>query len=60
MAAHAGKLTSVAIKSAKHGDRPVRLFDGGGLYLELMPNGSRLKHTRPATDLSRQNDKDYR
>lgn len=41
MAAHTGKLTSVAIKNAKHGDKPVRLFDGGGLYLELMPNGSR-------------------
>ncbi|MET4727388.1 integrase [Lysobacter enzymogenes] len=41
MAAHTGKLTSVTIKNAKHGDKPVRLFDGGGLYLELMPNGSR-------------------
>lgn len=41
MAANTGKLTAVAIKNAKAGDKPVRLFDGGGLYLELMPNGSR-------------------
>ncbi|QWP75069.1 DUF4102 domain-containing protein [Lysobacter sp. K5869] len=41
MAAHAGKFTLVTIKNAKCGDKPVRLFGGGGLYLELMSNGSR-------------------
>ncbi|MGN7917325.1 tyrosine-type recombinase/integrase [Lysobacter sp. 22409] len=41
MAANTGKLTAVAIKNAKAGAKPVRLFDGGGLYMELMPNGSR-------------------
>ncbi|WP_363797449.1 integrase arm-type DNA-binding domain-containing protein [Lysobacter firmicutimachus] len=41
MATSSGKLTSVAIKNAKHGPKAVRLFDGGGLYLELMPNGSK-------------------
>ncbi|WP_394540633.1 Arm DNA-binding domain-containing protein [Lysobacter enzymogenes] len=41
MAANTGKLTALAIKNAKPADKPVRLFDGGGLYLEVMPNGSR-------------------
>lgn len=34
-------LTDKAIRAAKHADRPVRLFDGGGLYLELAPNGGK-------------------
>ncbi len=34
-------LTDKAIRAAKHGDKPVRLFDGGGLYLELAPNGGK-------------------
>ncbi len=37
MAADTGKLTAVAIKSAK----PGKHFDGGGLYLDVRPNGSR-------------------
>lgn len=41
MAANTGKLTALTIKNAKPADKPVRLFEGGGLYLELMPNGSR-------------------
>lgn len=41
MAANTGKLTALAIKNAKPADKPARLFDGGGLYLEVMPNGSR-------------------
>ncbi|MGH8629214.1 MAG: tyrosine-type recombinase/integrase, partial [Burkholderiales bacterium] len=34
-------LTDKAIRAAKHTDKPVRLFDGGGLYLELAPNGGK-------------------
>lgn len=35
-------LTAVEIRKAKPADKPQRLFDGGGLYLEVMPTGSRL------------------
>ncbi len=35
------KLTDTAIRKAKAGDKPRKLGDGGGLYLELQPNGSR-------------------
>ena len=35
------KLTDTAIRNAKHGEKSVKLSDGGGLYLELHPNGSR-------------------
>lgn len=35
------KLTDTAIRKSKPGDKPVKLSDGGGLYLELHPNGSR-------------------
>jgi len=41
MAANTGTLTAVAIRNAKPGAKPVRLFDGGGLYLEVMPTDSR-------------------
>jgi integrase len=34
-------LTDKAIRAARHGDKPVRLFDGGGLYLELAPSGGK-------------------
>lgn len=34
-------LTDKAIQKAKHGERHVRLFDGGGLYLELAPAGGK-------------------
>lgn len=37
MASDAGKLTALAIKAAK----PGKLFDGGGLFLDVRPNGSR-------------------
>jgi hypothetical protein len=36
------RLTDAKVRSAKALDRPVKLFDGGGLYLELSPNGSKL------------------
>lgn len=35
------KLTDAAIRKAKPGEKSVKLSDGGGLYLELHPNGSR-------------------
>ena len=35
------KLTDTAIRKAKHGEKSVKLSDGGGLYLEFHPNGSR-------------------
>jgi len=34
-------LTDTAIKAAKPGSKPLRLFDSGGLYLELAPSGGR-------------------
>ena len=35
-------LSDVAIRRAKPSDKPQRLFDGGGLYLEVMPTGGKL------------------
>lgn len=35
-------LTDTAIKKAKPGDKPLRMFDAGGLYLELATSGSKL------------------
>lgn len=34
-------LTDTAIRKAKPGAKPYKLTDGAGLYLEVMPNGSR-------------------
>ena len=34
-------LTDTTIKNTKPGTKPRRLFDGGGLYLELSPSGGR-------------------
>ena len=34
-------LTDKSIRSAKHGVKSSRLFDGGGLYLELSPSGGK-------------------
>lgn len=36
------KLTDTACKSAKAKNAAYKRFDGGGLYLEVMPNGSKL------------------
>lgn len=36
------KLTDTACKAAKPKERPYKLADGGGMYLEVMPHGSRL------------------
>ena len=35
-------LTDARIKTAKPGDKPIRTFDGGGLYLEISPAGGKL------------------
>lgn len=35
-------LSDAAIRNAKPGDKAVRLFDGGGLYLEVSPVGGKL------------------
>jgi integrase len=35
------KLTATAVRNAKPGARPVKMFDGGGLFLLINPNGSR-------------------
>lgn len=35
------KLTDVKCRTQKPSDRAVKLADGGGLYLEVMPNGSK-------------------
>lgn len=37
-----GKLTDTAIRNAKPGPKPKRLFDGGGMYLEVSPAGGKL------------------
>jgi len=35
-------LTDIQVKNAKPKDKPYKLADGGGLYLEIMPTGSKL------------------
>ena len=34
-------LTDVLIRNTKSADRPLKLFDGDGLFLLIKPNGSR-------------------
>lgn len=34
-------LTDIAIRKAKPGTKPVRVFDGGGLYVEVSPTGGK-------------------
>lgn len=36
------KLTDKSCKGAKPAEKPYKIFDGGGLYLEIMPNGNKL------------------
>jgi integrase len=38
----ANNLTDAALRRIKSGERPVRVFDGGGLYLEVSPAGGKL------------------
>jgi hypothetical protein len=35
-------LTDIRVRSAKSGERPVKLSDGGGLHLLIQPRGSKL------------------
>lgn len=35
------RLTNTACKNAKPKEKAYKLADGGGLYLEVMPNGSK-------------------
>lgn len=41
MATNTGTLTAVAIRNAAPAAKPQKLFDGGGLFLLVQPNGSR-------------------
>jgi integrase len=34
-------LKDITIRNCKPGDKPIRLFDGGGLYLEVSPGGGK-------------------
>lgn len=34
-------LTDTAVRTAKPGKKPIRLFDGGGMYLEISPTGGK-------------------
>lgn len=36
-----GKLTDIEVKKAKPGEKPVKLSDGGGMYLLIRPDGSK-------------------
>jgi integrase len=42
----AGKLTALSAQKAKPASKPYRMFDGGGLYLEVMPSPSRARYWR--------------
>ena len=47
-------LTDAAIRSAKPQNKTAKMFDGGGLYLEVDPNGGkwwRLKYRVPAAKM---------
>ncbi|BBJ94691.1 Arm DNA-binding domain-containing protein [Xanthomonas campestris pv. campestris] len=35
-------LSDAAVRNATPADKPVRLFDGGGLYVEISPKGAKL------------------
>ena len=35
-------LTDVAIRNAKAADKPVNMFDGAGLFLQVTPTGGKL------------------
>jgi len=35
-------LTDAKIKTAKRSDKAIRMFDSGGLYLEISPAGGKL------------------
>ena len=35
-------LTNIQVQRAKSAGKPKRMFDGGGLYLEISPSGGKL------------------
>ena len=35
-------LTDTAIKALRPKDKPYKIFDGGGLYIEVLPTGTKL------------------
>jgi hypothetical protein len=39
-------LTLLQVKNAKPKDKPFKLSDGGGLYLEVTPGGSKRWHMK--------------
>ena len=41
------KLTDLKCRSSKPKDKSYRVFDGGGLYLEIMPNNKKLWRLDP-------------
>jgi integrase len=43
-------LTDLQIRSAKPNEKAFKLFDGGGLYIEVMPTGSKLWRMKYRTD----------
>ncbi len=42
MARNRAALTEMQVRNAKPKERPYKLFDGGGMYLEVAPSGSRI------------------
>lgn len=51
-----GPLTDTKIRNAKPRDKAYKVFDGGGLYIEIMPDGRKLwrfKYVRPSGSESR-------
>lgn len=42
MARNRAALTEMQVRNAKPRDKPYKLFDGGGMYLEVAPTGSRI------------------
>lgn len=43
-------LTDTAIRNAKPGKKPIRMFDGGGLYVEIAPGGGKLWRLKYRSD----------
>ena len=34
-------LTNISVKNTKPGEKPIKLFDGGGLFLHVAPSGGK-------------------
>lgn len=50
MPVKAEPLTALDVKNAKPKEKPYRMFDGGGLYLEISPSGGKLWRMKYRTD----------